>query len=108
MAGPRKRRKSGECRVALDADLVIAGAAGLHAQLGKALADPAPVVLDAAAVVRLDTAGLQLLLAFVQARTEAAGAWRWENVGDALRDSASRLGLERMLQLPDAVPAANE
>jgi hypothetical protein len=29
-------------------------------------------------------------------------------VGDALRDSASRLGLERMLQLPDAVPAANE
>jgi anti-anti-sigma regulatory factor len=105
MAGTGKRKKSPERRVALGADLVIAGAAGLHAQLGEALARPGPVVLDAAAVARLDTTGLQLLLAFVQARTEAAAAWRWENVGAALHESATQLGLEQMLQLPDAVPA---
>lgn len=106
MAGSRKRKKNpGECRVALAADLVIAGAAGLHAQLGEALDQPEPVVLDAADVARLDTAGLQLLLAFVQARDEALAKWHWENVGAALRDCAAQVGLEEMLQLPDALPA---
>jgi len=105
MAGPRKRKKSCECRVALAADLVIAGAAGLHAQLGEALVRPEPVVLDAADVARLDTAGLQLLLAFVQARDEALAKWHWENVGAALRECAAQTGLERILQLPDVVPA---
>ena len=106
MAGPRKRKKNaGECRVALAADLVIADAAGLHAQLGEALARPESVVLDAADVARLDTAGLQLLLAFVQARDEALAEWHWENVGAALRDCAAQMGLEKMLQLPDAIPA---
>lgn len=105
MAGPRKRKKPGECRIALGAELVIGGAAGLYAQLGEALACPEPVVLDAAAVARLDTAGLQLLAAFVEARNEAAADWHWENVGAALRECAAQLGMERMLQLPDAVPA---
>jgi len=106
MAGSQKRKKNPrECRVALAADLVIADAAGLHAQLGEALGQPEPVVLDAAEVARLDTAGLQLLLAFVQARDEALAKWHWENVGAALRDCAAQVGLEKMLQLPDAVPA---
>lgn len=105
MAGSRKRRKTGASRVALGTDLVVAGAARLHAQLGEALARPEPVVLDAAAVARLDTAGLQLLLAFVQARNEALADWHWENVGATLRECASQLGLERMLELPEAEPA---
>ena len=105
MAGPRKRKKPGECRVALGSELVIADAAGLHAQLGEALARTEPVVLDAAAVARMDTAGLQLLAAFVEARNEALANWHWENVGAALRECASQLGMERMLELPDAVPA---
>jgi phospholipid transport system transporter-binding protein len=105
MASRGKRSRSSECRVALAADLVIADATRLHVQLGEALARPEPVVLDAAAVARLDTAGLQLLLAFVQARDEALAKWHWENVGAALRDCAGQVGLEKMLQLPDAVPA---
>ena len=107
MAGSRKKRTKdpGECRVALAAELVIADAAGLHAQLGEALAQTEPVVLDAAAVARLDTAGLQLLMAFVQARDEALAKWHWENVGAALRECAAQVGLDKMLQLPDAVPA---
>lgn len=105
MAMTEKRRKPREHRVALEADLVISGAAGLHARLGKVLSEPAPVVLDAAAVARLDTSGLQLLLAFVQARKQAAGEWRWENVGDGLREAAALLGMHKLLELPDALPA---
>ncbi|MGH8214396.1 MAG: STAS domain-containing protein [Rhodanobacteraceae bacterium] len=107
MAGKGKRSRRLECRVTLAPDLVVAGAGELHAQLCEALAQPAPVVLDAAAVARLDTSGLQLLEAFVHARDEAAGPWRWDNVGEMLREASARLGLQRMLQLPDAAPASN-
>lgn len=106
MASAAKRKKAGDCHVALGADLVIGGAAELHAQLGKALSEQAPVVLDAVAVVRMDTAGLQLLQAFVQACNDESREWRWENVGDDLRAAASLLGLEQMLKLP-AVALAN-
>ncbi len=105
MAGPRKHKKSGECRVALGSELVIGGAPELYAQLGEALAHPEPVILDAMAVARLDTAGLQLLAAFVEARNETLADWHWENVGTALRECAAQLGMERMLELPDAAPA---
>lgn len=105
MANTEKRRKPRDCHVTLEADLVIGGAAELHARLGKALSDPAAVVLDAAAVARLDTCGLQLLLAFVQARNAGGHPWRWENVGGGLRDAAALLGMQGMLELPDAIPA---
>lgn len=105
MAGKGKRSRSRECRVALAPDLLVSGVGELHAQLLDALAQPVPVVLDASAVVRLDTSGLQLLEAFVHARDAAAKPWRWDGVGEVLRDAAVRLGLQPMLQLPDAVPA---
>jgi anti-anti-sigma regulatory factor len=107
MAGKRKRSRSGECRVALAADLVVAGAGDMHARLRDALAQPEPVVLDAAGVARLDTSGLQLLEAFIHAREAAAAPWRWDNVGEVLREAAARLGLQQMLKLPEAVPASD-
>lgn len=102
MANSGKHKAPPDCRVQLGTDLVIGVAGELHAQLGKALQETTPVVLDAAAVKRLDTAGLQLLEAFVTARDVAAGEWRWENVGGELRDAAAQLGMQRMLKLPDA------
>ncbi|HET7269343.1 MAG TPA: STAS domain-containing protein [Rhodanobacteraceae bacterium] len=107
MASTRKRKSPPGCRVQLGAELVIGAAGELHAQLGEALPRSVPVVLDAAAVTRLDTAGLQLLQAFVQARDERAGEWCWENVGAVLREAAAELGMERMLRLPDATAAIN-
>ncbi|HLI17658.1 MAG TPA: STAS domain-containing protein [Rhodanobacteraceae bacterium] len=107
MAGAGKRKKACDCRVQLGEALVIGVAAELHAQLGEALIRPEPVVLDAAAVARVDTAGLQLLQAFVQARDEGAGAWRWANVGEILHAAAGQLGLQRMLKLPDVAPTAD-
>ncbi len=105
MASTGKRRKSRDCRVALGEHLVIGAAADLHAQLAGALSEPAVVVLDAAAVSRLDTCGLQLLHAFVEARGHDNHEWRWDNVGDGLREAAALLGMQRMLQLPEAMPA---
>ncbi|HEX5353542.1 MAG TPA: STAS domain-containing protein [Rhodanobacteraceae bacterium] len=107
MASTGKRKTPSGCRVQLGEELVIGAAGALHVRLGKALARPGPVVLDAAAVTRLDTAGLQLLHAFVRARNESAGEWCWENVGAALREAATQLGMQRVLELPDAVPANN-
>lgn len=107
MANIDKRRKPRDRRVALGAELVLGGAADLHAQLCKALPGSAPVVLDAAAVIRLDTSALQLLQAFVHARGADKREWRWENVGDVLREAAAHLGLERMLELPAATPATH-
>jgi anti-anti-sigma regulatory factor len=105
MASTGKRKAPSGCRVQLAAELVIGTATELHARLGNALAQSGRVVLDAAAVTRLDTAGLQLLHAFVQARDESAREWCWENVGAALHEAAARLGMQRMLKLPDATPA---
>lgn len=105
MASNEKRKKVHDCRVALGAELVIGGAAELHAQLGEALAKSAPVVLDAAAVTRLDTSALQLLQAFVHACGTDKREWRWENVGAVVHEAAAHLGLESMLELPEAVPA---
>ncbi|MGH8145837.1 MAG: STAS domain-containing protein [Rhodanobacteraceae bacterium] len=105
MASAAKRKKTGDCHVALGADLVIGGAVELHTQLGKALSEQAPVVLDAAAVTRMDTAGLQLLQAFVQACNDGSREWRWENVGEGLRTAAALLGIEQMLELPAMAPA---
>lgn len=104
MASIAKRKKSRDCRVELGAELVLGGAADLHAQLCKALPESAPVVLDAAAVTRLDTSGLQLLQAFVQARKADSREWRWENVGDGLREAAALLGMQQMLELPATAP----
>jgi anti-anti-sigma regulatory factor len=107
MAGKGKRSRPSECRVALAADLVVAGAGEMHARLRDALAQPGPVVLDAAAVARLDTSGLQLLEAFIHAREAAAAPWRWDNVAEVLRDASARLGLQPMLKLPEAAPATD-
>lgn len=107
MASTGKRKTPSGCRVQLAEELVIGAAAELHVRLGKALARPGPVVLDASAVTRLDTTGLQLLHAFVRTRDESAGEWCWENVGAALREAATQLGMAQMLRLPGAVPANN-
>jgi anti-anti-sigma regulatory factor len=105
MAGKGNRTLPRECRFALARDLVAAGAGDMHPRLREAHAQPAPVVLDAAAVARLDTSGLQLLEAFIHAREAAAAPWRWDNVGEVLREASARLGLQQMLQLPGAAPA---
>lgn len=85
------------CRIELGPALVLATATELHGRLAGLLAEPAPVVLDVAAVTRIDTAGLQLLHAFIEARRTEQRDSRWENLGAAVRDAAKLLGLQSML-----------
>ena len=65
-------------------------------------AHPAPVVLDAAAVQRVDTAALQLLAAFVRDRRLAGRAVCWQTPSAALETAARLLGMSSMLQLDGA------
>lgn len=82
----------------LPAHLDIAHAGELKQTLDAALAAKPPVILDATAVELVDTAGLQLLLAFRRAR-----AADWRNPSSALCDAAALAGLSGALAL-DATP----
>jgi len=79
--------------IALAADCTIEHSPGLHAQLAKILADRACVTLDFTAVKRSDTAGLQVLAAFIRERREAGGEIELAGVHDNFLATARLLGL---------------
>ena len=82
--------------VALGDALTIEQASSLHQAMAAQLAT-AGLVVEAGAVRRVDTAGLQLLLAFVRERERRGMAVTWQGVSAPLREAASRLGLEPVL-----------
>ncbi|MGQ0587635.1 MAG: STAS domain-containing protein [Gammaproteobacteria bacterium] len=87
------------CTVALPAELSIEAAAALHARLAPHVADPAQVVLDAAALLRVHTASLQVLAAFFRTRAESGRATAWRQPPATLRASALQLGIASVLGL---------
>jgi ABC-type transporter Mla MlaB component len=68
--------------------------------------DAQSVSIDASAVERIDTAFMQVLLAFVRDRTAAREHLAWLNVSDTLIDAARVLGLQSALALPAVSVAA--
>lgn len=90
----RRSRAPRPQTLVLPAQLDIAHAGELKQTLDAALAAKPPVILDAAAVEQVDTAGLQLLLAFRRAR-----AADWRNPSTALCDAAALAGLVDALAL---------
>ena len=62
---------TGECTVTLDSNGSIKEAAALHKTLLAVVQEQGPVVIDAGAVERVDTATLQLIYAFVRDRVAA-------------------------------------
>jgi len=81
----------------LPENLTIANIHGLHEQL-EALVDKKEcdsIVLTAEAVQRADTAGLQLLLAFVHASRERQIDITWDHPSQKLRTAADILGLSK-------------
>jgi phospholipid transport system transporter-binding protein len=102
-AAPRKRpvRKSASGKaeaLTLPQDCTIPAARALKALLVQQL-DAAEVVLDASAVERVDTAGLQLLAAFARDRLQAGHATNWQGAEAQIRPAADLLGLTEMLAL---------
>jgi ABC-type transporter Mla MlaB component len=68
------------------------------------LESPAPVTLEINAVQRIDTAGMQLLTAFVRERESQGRQVRWRGSAPALSAAAALLGLAAVLRLPDQAP----
>ena len=88
--------------VTLSANCSIKEVALLREQLSAVLDDAAPVVIDAGAVERIDTATLQLLFAFVRDRLASDREVSWQKVSPAVTDAARLLGVRDLLCLPAA------
>jgi phospholipid transport system transporter-binding protein len=69
----------------------------------QCLATPSST-LDATAVERVDTAALQLLVAFHRDALARGGKVAWAGVSTPLREAAERLGLAQALALSAVMP----
>jgi len=81
----------------LPANCTIRDIAVLHDCLRSA---PPDSRLDGSAVQRIDTAGLQLLVAFLHERRTANLPVEWQSVSAELSDAASLVGAMSVLHLP--------
>ncbi|MEY4762187.1 MAG: hypothetical protein RLZZ200_2043 [Pseudomonadota bacterium] len=75
-------------------------AAELKGQLMAQLGQPGDVEIDAAQVGKVDTAGLQLLLAFVSQLDIEGRNLAWKQPNPELYRAAGQLGLVEALKLP--------
>lgn len=78
----------------------------LQTELAERLDESGNVPIDGTAVDRIDTAGLQLLAAFIRDLRAEQRAVEWVGCSDALRKAATALGLEGALSLPGIVVPA--
>ncbi|MHA6205527.1 STAS domain-containing protein [Dyella soli] len=100
-----KRTGEGEARrVLLPTDFRLAEVAAVKAELIDAFDAPA-VQLDGGGVERVDTAALQLLVAFRREALARGLTPAWQGVSGAMRDAANLLGLAQALELPATMPA---
>jgi ABC-type transporter Mla MlaB component len=79
---------------------MVAEAAALKDSLAALLNEPQPVTLDVAALQRIDTAGLQIITAFVRDRSSAGRSVEWQGTAPVLTTAAQLLGLNLLLNLP--------
>lgn len=104
--GSTKRRAAAGPREALGTDCTIEHAPALHKRLAKVLANRACVTVDLSQVRRCDTAGLQVLVAFVRDRREAGREVELQDAPESFLSAAKLLGLTDVLGL--AAPATSE
>jgi ABC-type transporter Mla MlaB component len=86
--------------LALTAECLVAGASTLEQSLASLLDEPQPITLDITALQRIDTAGLQVLTAFVRERASHGRTVEWRGTAPALTSAAHLLGLTSLLGLP--------
>lgn len=87
---------SSEVSFQLPENLTIASVQGLHEQLETLVDqhDHDKIIIQASAVKRADTAGLQLLLAFVNTTKDRQIKLDWNTPSEKLLAAAELLGLE--------------
>jgi phospholipid transport system transporter-binding protein len=77
----------------LEAGCMLRESADMQFLLLSAHADHDPVVVDGGAVERIDTAGLQLLVAFARRQADAGRRLEWQAASPELVKCSTRLGL---------------
>jgi anti-anti-sigma regulatory factor len=89
---------AGSKTVKVARDLRIAGAAAAYAALASAAQAPeSQIVLDARQVEKVDTAGLQALLAGHRQLVQAGKSVSWSGCPEQLRSAATLLGMAASL-----------
>lgn len=92
--GPvRIRRRNDRIYILLDRQLEVAQATQLHGELHSASTADTSLVLNAGRVERIDTAAIQVLMAFCRTAHTRAVPLRVRAVSDALRSAVTLLGL---------------
>ena len=99
-AKPARRRVREDGSLALAAECTVVTADALKSELARRLHESGTVTVDVTALQRIDTAGLQLLAAFVRDRRTAGRPVAWHGRAAALQAAAGLLGLNSMLELP--------
>jgi ABC-type transporter Mla MlaB component len=87
-------------RLALAAECLVSGASALKESLAPLLDEPLPVTLDITSLQRIDTAGLQVITAFVRERAGHGRTVEWQGTAPVLATAAQLLGLTSLLRLP--------
>ena len=86
--------------LALAAECLVSTAGVLKERLTGLLDEPLPITLDITALQRIDTAGLQVLTAFVVDRAGHGRTVAWQGTAPVLTTAAHLLGLTSLLRLP--------
>lgn len=97
----RRSKNAPTVAVALPANCSIHDAAQLKAALLEVATQPA-VTIDAGAMERIDTSGVQLLAAFSRDRAAKGFGTEWRGVNAVLLDALQVLGLAGLCGLPAA------
>jgi ABC-type transporter Mla MlaB component len=89
--------KATDATFAVAAECTVADAASLKSELGKLLDQEATVTLDVGSVQRIDTAGLQVIAAFVRERETHGRNVVWQGTTPAFSNAVELLGLGSLL-----------
>ncbi|HTR00439.1 MAG TPA: STAS domain-containing protein [Candidatus Acidoferrum sp.] len=93
-----KSRKTAVARITLPARLQINSLDGLHAELCKLLKSKKQhVVVDGGDISLVDSAGVQMLVAFFRHFLAGGGKVEWENYSVQLYQMADELGIAGQL-----------
>jgi anti-anti-sigma regulatory factor len=85
--------------IVLDAVITIAEAAALKDQLLPHINRKGEIYVDGSRVQSVDTAGLQVLLAFVRTLRGHDAVVHWTGVSDSLQETAELLGVASLIGL---------
>ena len=101
-AAPVASAPASVARVVLGASCTIHEASALRAHLLEKAAHPGPYEIDGSAVQQIDTAGVQLVVAFALDCLERGIHYVWTGRSPVLEEATRTLGVNALLESPGA------